>query len=210
MQSKKRLAKMTMVRLFYATDNRDIIHNIKDFIKAQIMRKKILPTCIILVTLLSACRPAASATPVDAASAAQAGVGVSGAYLRISNNGDSDITLLSAQAAGVGMIQIHETLVENDIAQMRAVEAGLVIPVGETVSLRPGGLHLMLMNLETDLHDGETLNLILNFDNGAALTITAPVQRVEPDSVEAVTAGSITVEDAWVRPTALRSTETTD
>src|SRR5690606_4271195 len=74
--------------------------------------------------------------------------GVSGAYMSITNNGEDYVTLVSVSAEGDGMVQIHETTVdENDMASMQELEDGVTIAAGETVELAPGGLHIMLMNL---------------------------------------------------------------
>ncbi|MDQ7026820.1 MAG: copper chaperone PCu(A)C [Anaerolineae bacterium] len=132
---------------------------------------------------------------------------VSGGYLSISNNGSSDIMLMSVVADGVGMIEIHETVVENDIASMQAVENGeLLIAAGETVMLQPGSFHLMLMNLENDLVEGETLSLSLTFDNDETLIVDAIIQGEAPEAPEAsevIESGDIVISGAWVRPTAL-------
>lgn len=114
------------------------------------------------------------ATNVDNANADMTGI-VSAAYMEIGNHGDTDRILVSASAPGVGMMQIHQTIIEDEVAQMME-QNGLIIPAGETVTLEPGGIHIMLMQLATSLVEGENLNLTLQFDDDSTLEIPAPVR----------------------------------
>ncbi len=132
------------------------------------------------------------------------GTGVSGAYMSITNNGTDDVTLISVSAEGVGMAQIHETTVdENDMASMQEIADGILIPAGETVDLMPGGLHIMLMQLENDLVEGETVAITLEFDNGTSVDFSAPIIGMMPDNTEDVEVDDLSVSSYWVRPTAL-------
>lgn len=129
---------------------------------------------------------------------------VSGAYMSISNNGEDDVTLVSVSAVGVGMVQLHETVVDdNDMASMQDVEAGVTIPAGETVELVPGGLHAMLMNLENDLIEGETIALTLTFENGNTIEFDVPIVNMVMDDSETIESGDLSISGYWARPTAL-------
>ena len=130
--------------------------------------------------------------------------GVSGAYMSITNNGSDDVTLVSVSAEGGGMAQIHETNVdENDMASMNEMEDGILIPAGETVDLIPGGLHVMLMELENDLVEGETVALTLEFDDETTIDLDVPIVGMMPEDGEVVEADNLSVTGYWVRPTAL-------
>ena len=130
--------------------------------------------------------------------------GVSGAYMSITNNGSDDVTLVSVSAEGVGMAQIHETTVdENDMASMNEMEDGILIPAGETVDLMPGGLHVMLMELENDLVEGETVALTLEFDDETTIELDVPIVGMMPEDDQVVEADNLSVTGYWVRPTAL-------
>lgn len=130
--------------------------------------------------------------------------GVSGAYMSITNNGTDDVTLISVSAEGVGMAQIHETTVdENDMASMQEMAEGILIPAGETVDLMPGGLHIMLMQLENDLVEGETVIIILEFDNDVPINLYAPIVSMMPEDIEPRVVGDISITAYWVRPTSL-------
>lgn len=130
------------------------------------------------------------------------GTAVSAAYFTISNSGTEDIRLISVTAEGVGETSIHQTIVENNIARMEAVEGGLLVPAGETTELAPSGHHVMLMNIAVPLVEGETLALTLRFDNDVSLSLEAPITNFAPDEGGSAEAETISVTGAWLRPTA--------
>jgi len=105
---------------------------------------------------------------------------VSAAYMQISNNSASDVRLISAATTVAALTQIHETTIENDIARMSELADGLVIPAGETVELRPGGIHVMMMNLQSSLIEGETVTVTLTFDTGDIVEVEAAIQMDAP------------------------------
>ena len=132
------------------------------------------------------------------------GSAVSGAYMSITNNASEDVTLVSVSADGVATTQIHETSVdENDMASMQEMVDGILIPAGETVDLIPGGLHIMLMGLENDLIEGETVALTLEFDDDTNIAFDAPIVGMMPEDTDAVEDENLSVSGYWVRPTAL-------
>lgn len=134
--------------------------------------------------------------------------GPSAVYMTIENRGGHPIRLSSVATAAAGLVEIHETQMENDVMRMRPLAAGLDIPAGETVSLAPGGYHIMLLDLPRDLLPGEAIALALTFemvdDSGAVdgepmvIEVGAPV-LTEPPVVSAVVAVG-----AWARATAAR------
>jgi copper(I)-binding protein len=129
--------------------------------------------------------------------------GVSGAYLIISNNRDTDITLLSASVSGVGVAEIHQTTIENDIMHMEHMADGLLIPAGESIELRPASYHIMLMQLEQDMVEGETVSITLEFDNNTSITLDAPIASENPEDGLTIENDGLTVSGAWVRLTKL-------
>lgn len=101
--------------------------------------------------------------------------GVSAAYLRLLNIGESDDTLVSAAADVAGIVEIHEMVMSNDLMAMRPLEGGLPIAVGETAALAPGGVHIMLMDLPAELEEGTAFTLTLTFASGEELVLGVPV-----------------------------------
>jgi periplasmic copper chaperone A len=121
--------------------------------------------------------PEAAATEDHSAHSETPSSVVSAAYMTIQNTGDAPERLISVTSEHVTEITIHESVIENDIATMRQIESGLEIPAGGTVELRPGGMHLMLMDPHHDLIAGNTLELSLNFESGLVVTLEVPIQN---------------------------------
>jgi copper(I)-binding protein len=104
--------------------------------------------------------------------------GVSAAYMTITNKGMKADRLIAVEAEIAGKIELHETKVENDIARMIPMLNGIEIPAGGKAELKPGGLHIMLMDLKAPLEAGKTLTLKLKFESGAEVTITLPIRSL--------------------------------
>ncbi len=103
---------------------------------------------------------------------------VSAAYMHIENLGDAEDRLVAAHTDVAGLVEIHEVNMVDNVMQMRPVEGGIVLPVGDMVELRPGGYHVMLMDLHHDLYVDEAISLTLIFESGLEITVGVPV--VEP------------------------------
>src|ERR1700723_2861908 len=74
--------------------------------------------------------------------------------------------------------QIHTRTIENGIMQMRSVEGGLEIKPGETVTLKPGGFHMMLVNLKHPLEQGSTVKATLKFDSAGSVDVDYPIAAI--------------------------------
>ena len=88
---------------------------------------------------------------------------VSGAYMQIRS--DADARLLSVTSPVVPRVEVHEMKMEGDVMRMREVKA-IELPKGQSVTLEPGGFHLMLMNLKKPIAAGETIPLSLVIESG--------------------------------------------
>lgn len=100
---------------------------------------------------------------------------ISAAYMQITNSGTQAVRLIGVTSAGAGVIEIHETQMENNVMRMTPMDA-LEIPAGESVILEPGGYHMMLMALSQQLYPGDALALTLIFDSGEQLVVGVSVQ----------------------------------
>ena len=69
--------------------------------------------------------------------------------------------LVSAASPLAGVVEIHEMAMEGTTMKMRALPNGLELPAGKTVELKPGGYHVMLMDLKQPLKAGDTVPLTL-------------------------------------------------
>ncbi|MGB1091870.1 MAG: copper chaperone PCu(A)C [Oceanobacter sp.] len=91
-------------------------------------------------------------------------------FLNITNQGEQARQLVSASAAWASRIELHTHVNDNGVMRMRQVPA-IDLPVGETVMLQPGGLHLMIFGIESPLAD--SLAIQLCFDDGDCQAIQA-------------------------------------
>jgi copper(I)-binding protein len=92
------------------------------------------------------------------ARATMPGQPVSGAYMYIQS--DADARLISVSSPVVPQVEVHEMKMDGDVMRMREVKA-IDLPKGKTVSLQPGGYHIMLMNLKKPITAGEMIPLAL-------------------------------------------------
>ncbi|HET9294623.1 MAG TPA: copper chaperone PCu(A)C [Gemmatimonadales bacterium] len=101
---------------------------------------------------------------------------VASAYMSIRNTGIESDRLSGAGAAGAGLVMIHQQVEAGGQMVMRHLEA-VEIPPGAAVVFAPGGLHLMLDQLEGPLAAGDTIDLVLHFERAGDVLVRAPVRR---------------------------------
>ena len=107
---------------------------------------------------------AANISVTDAwARATMPGQPVSGAYMQI--QADADARLLSVSSSVVPRVEVHEMNMDGGVMHMREVKA-IDLPKGKTVSLEPGGFHIMLMNLKKPIAAGDVIPLTLVVESG--------------------------------------------
>lgn len=108
----------------------------------------------------------------------------SAAYGTITNNGDTDITLVGGSVPFGATVEIHETLMDDSgTMQMQEREDGFVIAAGATFELEPGGPHMMMLDIDPADFVGEVevtmIEVTMIFDDGTELTVTAPVRGID-------------------------------
>jgi copper(I)-binding protein len=84
-----------------------------------------------------------------------------GAFMKITATNGA--RLVSASSPVAGVTEVHEMKMEGNVMKMRALEGGLELPAGKTVELKPGGYHVMLMDLKGPLARDSTVPLTLVF-----------------------------------------------
>lgn len=107
---------------------------------------------------------------------------VAGGYLSITNTGNETDILISGSTDIAGRVELHEMAVVDDIMRMRKLERGIIIPAGETVVLKPGGLHIMLMQLKDPLIEGERASTTLVFEKAGAITVDFAIEAMGAQS----------------------------
>jgi len=100
---------------------------------------------------------------------------VAGGYLTITNKGGADDRLVSVSTPAAGTSQIHEMKMDGDVMKMNELPDGLVLPAGASVSLAPGGYHLMFMDLTGPLVEGQSITVTLSFEKAGTIEVQVPV-----------------------------------
>lgn len=106
------------------------------------------------------------------------GAKVAGGYLKITNNGSAPERLVSATASAAGRVEIHEMSMVSGVMRMRPLNDGLTIKPGETVELKPGGLHVMFMDIKQQFKQGDAIKATLQFEKAGKLDVVFNVGAV--------------------------------
>lgn len=101
---------------------------------------------------------------------------MSAAYMTLENKGGED-TLTSVSGDVAEMIQVHQTIEKDGMMSMEEAKDGVPVPANGKAELKPGGYHVMLMNLKQDLKAGDTFKLTLKFKSGKELSVDVPVRE---------------------------------
>lgn len=107
------------------------------------------------------------------------GVEVLAGYLVLTNHTDTALTLTGVISSDFGSVAVHQSVRRDGQDGMQPVPH-FVIPAHQSVTLAPGGYHLMLMKPAKRLFDGDLVTLTLDFSDGSSLAIMAPVRREPP------------------------------
>jgi copper(I)-binding protein len=100
------------------------------------------------------------------------------AYAVFENGGPSEVQIVAATADVAGVGEIHEMMRSGDMMRMAPVKS-LTIPSRGKVELRPGGLHVMLFDLNKPIKEGDTVTLTFETSSGATVQATAPVRKAQ-------------------------------
>jgi hypothetical protein len=140
-----------------------------------------LSICALVAGLLAACSSSGSTgaptisgawvRPPMAAGSPAAG------YMTIENTSDQADALISASSPVAGSVEIHETTTDTTgMMGMQPVER-IEVPAGGSVTLEPGGYHLMVMGLTQPLEIGSTIELELVFERAGKVVVQADVKQ---------------------------------
>jgi periplasmic copper chaperone A len=97
---------------------------------------------------------------------------VSAAYMDIKST--TPVKLVKVETAIAGNVEIHSMTMKSGVMEMKAVDA-IDVPANKTVSLKPGGYHVMLMMLAASIAKGDTVPLKLTFEGESTKTFTVDV-----------------------------------
>jgi len=93
------------------------------------------------------------------------GAKVAAAFMTFRNNGNDAIEITTATSPAVNMVEIHLSTIVDDVASMQKQDS-VQVPAGGSVAFKHGGYHFMLMGLETQLVEGDTVPLIITTSAG--------------------------------------------
>jgi copper(I)-binding protein len=144
-------------------------------------------TALLLVIALSTCVSDASAEDYNIGTieignpwtrATPKGTTVAGAYMTLRNRGSAPDRLLGGSSAVAGRFELHSMVMEQGVAKMRPLERGLEIKPGETVELKPGSFHAMLVGLKQPLQKGQKVKGTLQFEKAGKIDIEYAVEAL--------------------------------
>jgi len=104
------------------------------------------------------------------------GAKVGGGYLRVTNAGTAPDRLTGGSLSLASKVEVHEMRLDGDVMRMKPVDGGLEIKPGATVELKPGGLHLMFMDLKEPLKEGQTVKGTLTFEKAGPVAVEYTVR----------------------------------
>ena len=107
---------------------------------------------------------------------------VAGGFMKIENKGAAD-QLISASSPAAGEVQLHEMAMEGNVMKMRQLK-DIPVPAGGAVELKPGGLHLMFMNIKTPMAAGQTVPVKLKFAKAGEVEVKFPVSAMGAGAVK--------------------------
>lgn len=128
-------------------------------------------------------QPWSRATPKGAPSGA--------GYMTLINNGAVPDKVSCVADDASAQCQIHSMTMEGGVMRMRPVEGGLEIKPGETVSLKPGGNHMMFLSLKHPLEQGATVKATLKFEHAGSIDVEYPVLAIGAPAPGASAGGSM-------------------
>jgi len=106
-------------------------------------------------------RPALAGDMSGDLSDGHAKMGTGAVFMRIKNTGGASDRLTGAQSEVAQTVELHETVLQGDVASMQPVTNGIEIPAGAQATLKPGGYHVMLIGLNRDLNVGDQFALAI-------------------------------------------------
>lgn len=106
-----------------------------------------------------------------------AGIRNGGAYFVVHNEGSADDRLLSVSGDAAERFELHETQVDaQGVARMLPMAQGVPVPAGGNAAFKPGGLHVMMLNLRGPLVAGTKIPVVLTFAQAGAITVELAIE----------------------------------
>lgn len=97
-------------------------------------------------------------------------------YLAIVNKGDHAERLIGASSPAAGRVELHEMATVDNVMRMRPLPSGIDVPPGRTTELKPGGLHLMFIDLKAPFARGAKVPVVLTFEHTGDIKVELEVR----------------------------------
>lgn len=104
---------------------------------------------------------------------------ISGAFMTLKNNDLSDHKVVSATSPAAKTVELHTHTHENGMMKMRQTPQ-IELPANAEVMLKPGGLHIMLIDLTAPLSTDTPVAVTIKFEDGSEKTLELPVKSMKP------------------------------
>ena len=101
-----------------------------------------------------------------------------GGFVTITNKGTTPDRLIAARSTVSDKVEIHEMKMDGNVMRMRELDKGLEIPPGATVELKPGGYHIMFMELKAPFAKDTKIPVTLVFEKAGSIDIELAVQAI--------------------------------
>lgn len=101
-----------------------------------------------------------------------------GGFLTITNKGTTPDRLIAARSPASNKVEVHEMKMDGNVMKMRELEKGLEIPAGATVTLKPGGYHIMFMGLKAPLAKDSKVPVTLVFEKAGSIDVELKVEAI--------------------------------
>ncbi|MBP2159963.1 MULTISPECIES: copper chaperone PCu(A)C [Asticcacaulis] len=99
------------------------------------------------------------------------------AYVTVRNTGTEADRLISASCECAASTELHSMTTKDGVMDMAEMKDGFVVAPGETLVLKPGGNHIMLLGLKVRPQDGSTVKVKLTFEKAGDITLAMPVSN---------------------------------
>ena len=101
-----------------------------------------------------------------------------GGFLTITNKGTTPDRLIAARSPASNKVEVHEMKMDGTVMKMRELAKGLEIPAGATVTLKPGGYHIMFMGLKAPLAKDAKVPVTLVFEKAGSIDVELKVEAI--------------------------------
>ncbi len=138
-----------------------------------------LPASLIWLLLIASSVQAENQFYIDNAwiESSRPGTSMSAGFMTIMNKGVLSDRLIAIETDLAVTVELHSTLIVDEVMSMRPLSNGLVIPPAGVVKLSSGTIHMMFMDLKEPLMVGDTCLLVLHFEKTGKLAVTVPVKQ---------------------------------